>query len=171
MRQTLLIVLLVSLGGAADLPGPTGIDANRERAAYDLYRSYRKQFSKVLDISPFQAAEKLKEGEKILFVDVRKKKEREVSVIPGAISKKEFKRLREDFRGHLIIPYCTIGYRSGKYARKLARAGFEVRNLAGGIILWAHQVGSFEHRGKPTRRIHVYGKKWDLAPISFKSVR
>ncbi|PCI36235.1 MAG: hypothetical protein COB53_10195 [Elusimicrobia bacterium] len=88
-----------------------------------------------------------------------------------AILKKEFESDPDAFRDSLIVLYCTIGHRSGKYGRTLQEKGFRVRNLLGGVLLWAHTVGPLEHEGEPTRRIHVYGKRWDLPPESFEAVR
>lgn len=37
---------------------------------------------------------------------------------------------------HQVVPYCTVGYRSGKYAEALQKEGFQVANLACSILGW-----------------------------------
>ncbi len=132
----------------------------------EMSARYAKRFKEVAVIAPKEAREK-----NVVFVDVRPEEETSISIIPGALLKKEFEANSGKYRDSLIVPYCTIGYRSGKYGRKLQKKGFRVRNLLGGVLLWAHTVGPLEHDKRPTRRIHVYGRRWDLAPAAFDAVR
>ena len=169
MKSSLLALLLV-VGLTAQEPIPPADDAARVETILKMYRGYKENFPRVRDVTPLQVEKMRAEGFPFVLVDVRKEKERAVSTIPGAISREEFERRREEFRGHLIISYCTIGYRSGRYLEKLARKGFQAANLAGSILLWAHQGGTLAHEGKPTRRIHVYAETWDLAPAGFEGV-
>jgi len=155
IRLFSFLILAVFAGDADSLARLRGMSAR-----------YAKRFKEVAAIAPKEALEK-----NVVFVDVRPKEETSISIIPGALLKKEFEANLETYRGSLIVPYCTIGYRSGKYGRKLQKKGFRVRNLLGGVLLWAHTVGPLEHEGKPTKRIHVYGRRWDLAPTAFESVR
>jgi sodium/bile acid cotransporter 7 len=141
-------------------------DAENLARIRSMYARYAKRFKEVAAILPGEALEK-----KAVFVDVRPPEETEVSVIPGAVLRSEFEEREDAYRDRLIVPYCTIGYRSGKYARRLQRRGFRVRNLLGGVLMWAHAVGPLEAGGKPVRRVHVYGRRWDLAPASFETVR
>ena len=70
-----------------------------------------------------------------------------------------------------IVAHCTIGYRSGKYVAKLQRQGLDALNLKGSILSWVHAgqpVVTFE--GEETKRVHVYGQKWDLLPQGYKAV-
>ena len=93
----------------------------------------------------------------------------------------------------VVIPYCTIGYRSAKFTQSLIEKEPKllVKNMRGSILLWTHAGGtltlphtssnSSEHRGEhehdvgshqvPTTRLHVYGAAWDLAPACFTTVR
>lgn len=170
MKSLILFVSLASVCAAQSAAGPTAVDIARKESIFSQYLSYKKYFPEVRDITPFEISEMLENDAKIVLVDVREKEERTVSIIPDALSKKEFEKRREEFRDHLVVPYCTIGYRSGKYSEELGPEGFRVRNLAGSILLWAHQVGTLIHDGKPTQRIHVMGRKWNLAPESFEAV-
>jgi sodium/bile acid cotransporter 7 len=77
----------------------------------------------------------------------------------------------EAYRDHLVISYCTIGYRSGELAQKLQKKDIPVLNLGGGILAWLHAGGKVYKQGKAVNRVHVYGKKWNLAPSAYKSIR
>ena len=90
-------------------------------------------------------------------------------MIPGAVSKEEFERDKSQYKGHVVIPYCTIGYRSGKYAEKLSGQGWDARNLRGSILAWTHAGRPLvDADGNDTKRVHVYGKKWDLAAEGYE---
>lgn len=99
-----------------------------------------------------------------ILVDVRTPQERHVSVIPGAVDADSFERLFSDYPHKKIIVYCTIGYRSGFYARTLRDKGLDAYNLSEGIVGWAHADGRLiDSHGQPTRRVHVYSRPWNLA--------
>jgi rhodanese-related sulfurtransferase len=105
-----------------------------------------------------------------VLVDVREPHERRVSMLPGAISQQEFERDSARYRSWVVVPYCTIGVRSGLYTRALRQQGFEARNLAGSALAWAHAGQMFEADGKPTRRVHVYDADWNLLPRGYEAV-
>ena len=105
-----------------------------------------------------------------VLVDVREPHERRVSMLPGAISQQDFERDSARYRSWVVVPYCTIGVRSGLYTRALRQQGFEARNLAGSALAWAHAGLLFEADGKPTRRVHVYGADWNLLPQGYEAV-
>ncbi|AFY28878.1 rhodanese-like domain-containing protein [Cyanobium gracile] len=105
-----------------------------------------------------------------VLVDVREPHERRVSMLPGAIAKDDFERNSARYRSWLVVPYCTIGLRSGLYTRELRGRGFEVRNLAGSALAWAHAGLPFEAQGKATRRVHVFNADWNLLPRGYEPV-
>ena len=105
-----------------------------------------------------------------ILVDVREKKEMDVSMIPGAITAKEFETNKETYKNKLIIPYCTIGMRSGKYTDKLVKEGFKAKNLKGGVLAFAHEGFSFINKGEKTKEVHVYGEAWNLLPKAYKGI-
>jgi rhodanese-related sulfurtransferase len=118
-----------------------------------------------------QTARSLLAQRSVLFVDVRDRDEIEVSSIPGSITRQEFERNPAQFRNQKLIAYCTIGYRSAKFTRNWNQQGFQISNLRGSLLLWAHANGSLvDIQGKPTHEIHVYGRKWNLLPIGYQSV-
>jgi sodium/bile acid cotransporter 7 len=111
----------------------------------------------------------LQEG-KALFIDVREPKEQAVSMLPSSVAAEEFLKDPGRYGDRVLIGYCTISYRSGKLAQQLAAQGITVLNLRGGILAWAHAGGKLQDRSGETRRIHVYGRKWDLAPQGYETV-
>ncbi len=151
--------------------------ASDQQLAAEVERRYagfrQRLFPAVPDISVAAwdaAAAPAGPGQPLLLVDVRAAHEQAVSMLPGAIGRQAFERERERYREHLIVPYCTIGLRSGLYARQLIEEGFAARNLAGSALAWAHAGLAFEADGKPTRRVHVYGADWNLLPAGYEPV-
>jgi rhodanese-related sulfurtransferase len=110
------------------------------------------------------------QGRPAVLVDVREPHERRVSMLPGAITKQDFERNSPRYRSWLVVPYCTIGLRSGIYTRELRSRGFEVRNLAGSALAWAHAGLPFEAGGKATRQVHVFNADWNLLPVGYEAV-
>ena len=147
-----------------------GDDAAKRHRIEVMYQNYQKDFPDVTDISADQAVKSESPGSP-LFVDVRKHAEQSVSMLPGAITEKEFLIQPEAYKDRLVIAYCTIGYRSGKFAQKVRKQGIDVLNLRGGILAWLHIGGKVFNQGKIVNHVHVYGKKWDLAPSTYKTVR
>ena len=112
----------------------------------------------------------------VVVVDVRTHDETEVSVIKNAVTKKAFEaNLLADPRSlddHVVVAYCTIGYRSAGYVEKL-RSGrnMEAYNLRGSILAWTHAGGELEDQEKNvTKKVHVFGESWDLASRDCESV-
>ncbi len=129
-----------------------------------MYADYRKDFAGVQEIDASAAIE-LVGDPKVVFVDVRDPKEQAVSMIPGAVTSEVFLADPDRYRGQKIIGYCTISYRSGKLAAKMGRKGITIVNLKGGLLAWVHAGGTIVRGYKPVKQLHVYGRKWDLAPV------
>ena len=60
-------------------------------------------------------------------------------MLPHAITTAEFAaRFRHGIpKEKRLVVYCTIGYRSGKYAQELAKQGIKAENLEGGVLAWS----------------------------------
>jgi rhodanese-related sulfurtransferase len=144
-------------------------DADKRAKIESMYRDYKKDFADVADIAPAEAMALLKTGQ-ALFVDVRTAEEQEVSMLPGAIAADEFLKHPERYRDKVIIGYCTISYRSGKLADTLKTRGMVMLNLKGGLLAWVHAGGKVYDRNGETRRIHVYGRKWNLGPMDYDAL-
>jgi phage shock protein E len=96
---------------------------------------------KILEISPTDAAAKLKSGE-ALIIDVREKEEWDEKHIPGAIhiSRGTIELDVEEKvpdENALIICHCGGGGRSALATETLQKMGYKnVRSMAGGLKAW-----------------------------------
>mmetsp|Transcript_33315 Transcript_33315/g.33924 ORF Transcript_33315/g.33924 Transcript_33315/m.33924 type:complete len:175 (-) Transcript_33315:342-866(-) len=114
-------------------------------------------------------------GATVVLVDVRCDEERNISMLPSAISKSKFESeiKKECEYESLIIVYCTIGYRSGSYASQLMSEGFtNVRNYEG-IVLWTYSGRSLKNPSdnSDTLKLHTFGKEWDLAAAGYTTIQ
>lgn len=144
-------------------------DTEKRAKIEAMYQSYRKDFPEVQDIESSDAMRLLQEG-KALFIDVREPKEQQVSMLPGAVTEKQFLKDPGQYRDRTLIGYCTISYRSGKLAETLQARGITLLNLKGGLLAWVHAGGKVYDQNGETKRIHVYGKKWNLGPKDYEAV-
>jgi sodium/bile acid cotransporter 7 len=144
-------------------------DSEKRDKIEAMYQSYKKDFPGVPDIQIYDAMRLLQEG-KALFIDVREEKEQEVSMLPGAVTEKQFLKNPGKYRDRTLVGYCTISYRSGKLAEKLNAQGITLLNLKGGLLAWVHAGGKVYDQSGETKRIHVYGKKWNLGPKDYEAV-
>ena len=145
-------------------------DAQKKERLEALYQGYQKSFPTIDSISVEEFLE-IQQGKKqVVLVDVREPKEMEVSMIPGAIDSATFQREAQSYREAIVVPYCTAGYRSGLFTQELQKAGWDVRNLEGSILAWTLAGLPLENTEGPTKRIHVYGRTWDLAAEEFSTV-
>ncbi|MCP4537923.1 MAG: rhodanese-like domain-containing protein [Chloroflexi bacterium] len=115
------------------------------------------------------------EQEEWMIVDVRRQRERNISIIPGAMTMAEFKaRVKKrpwECDEKSILVYCTAGCRSARYAKKLLKNEFKVFNLYGGILAWALDGRTFvTPDGEVTCRAHVYSDDWNVLPPGYEAV-
>ena len=173
-RRTLLAWLVtagvIAIGVVAVLrPGRTLTDEQKWQRIEELYAEYRASFP---DTAEMTVAELLveREADKVVLVDVREPTEQEVSMIPGAIPVRQFEEEGKWREAKQIVVYCTIGYRSGLYARKLQEQGRRAVNLKSGILAWVHAGQMIVDRNGRTTRLHVHDRKWNLAPRGLRAV-
>ncbi|MFZ7945041.1 rhodanese-like domain-containing protein [Neobacillus sp. 19] len=85
----------------------------------------------------------LNKGKKITIIDVREVDEVKTGKIPGAISMPlglvEFRMHELDKTKEYII-VCRSGGRSGRASQFLESYGFNVINMAGGMLAWEGKV-------------------------------
>jgi rhodanese-related sulfurtransferase len=91
-------------------------------------------------------------------------------MIPGAIPGKQFEASGRRYVGKQVVVYCTIGYRSGLYAKRLDKQDRHVFNLKGGILAWAHAGQAAVNLNGQTNRVHLYGREWNLLPHGYEAV-
>lgn len=146
---------------------PPRDQTEKKEAAYTMYQKYAKDFLDIRDIS----SETLLGDANAVFIDVRPPEERDVSMIKGAVSAKDFLEDPGAYANKELVAYCTIGYRSGEFAEAMRKKGIAVKNLQAGILGWLHAGGEIDGPdGKPVRKVHVYGEKWNLAPDGYATV-
>ena len=111
--------------------------------------------------------------------------QRRVARLPRSVSRCYFEkalRLNADaasLRGVKIVVICTVGRRSGHYARQLVMRSCENVFNSQGIVAYSHHHlarGAGPHalvdeEGRPATRLHVYARPWDLGSERFESVR
>ena len=102
--------------------------------------------------------------ENYIVVDVRSPAEQNVSIIQGSIDQAHFEQNFDSNQKKKVVVYCTIGYRSGYYAKALRQQGLDAYNLSEGILGWIQAGGSLVNTdGQITLKVHVYSRPWDLA--------
>jgi rhodanese-related sulfurtransferase len=105
-----------------------------------------------------------------VVVDVRSDEEVDVSIIPGAITKEEYEKNPSKYKGRTVIPYCTIGGRSGRYAAQLKKKGVDVKNFKGSILAWVRAELPLETlEGESTRRVHIYSDRYKI-PSKYQAI-
>ncbi|MDQ6913571.1 MAG: rhodanese-like domain-containing protein [Verrucomicrobiota bacterium] len=98
-----------------------------------------------------------------VLLDVRTTAEFEVSQIHGAQRVDPEARASEIKlpKDQPIVTYCSVGYRSGAFAKKLQEAGYtNVQNLSGSIFQWANEGRPLERDGRHVEQVHPYNSSW-----------
>ena len=106
-----LAFAFVTLMGQLSLSSAESSDGVKRQKVEDMYNGYKKQFPEVRDLSPQKAMILTAEG-KAVFIDIREPREQQVSMLPGAVTEKEFLKDPEKYKDAVKIAYCTISYRS-----------------------------------------------------------
>jgi len=167
---SVLIALLVGISTIHCQAQPPNLTADERAAAIEkMYTDYQKGFPDVPEVEPAELSKSLDAG-RIVLVDVREPREWAVSRIDGAITQADFESKRDSFKDRPIVAYCTIGYRSGQFAKRLAEDGFEASNLRGSLLAWAQAGLPLINDEGETKQVHVYGPQWDLLPDGYESV-
>ncbi|KAL3936327.1 MAG: hypothetical protein SGARI_002602, partial [Bacillariaceae sp.] len=106
--------------------------------------SYQGQFPDVPTMTSNELVKKIcSEKDNILLVDVRTQEEQDASMIPGALRLKDvdLSEQMKDEESKMLVIYCTVGYRSGREARRLQQLHPEwkgrIYNLDG-ILAYSH---------------------------------
>lgn len=161
-----IFALILFSGGCSGDGQPEG-----ELVSVDaMYEHYARSFPKVKSVTTAELSGWIESGEAVV-VDVREPYEREVSMIPGSVTVEEYESGRDEFAGKKVVAYCTIGYRSGKYADELRKDGVEVYNLEGSLLAWVRDGGKIvDPKGKETKTVHVYGPTWNKLPPGYEAV-
>lgn len=100
---------------------------------------------------------------KPVLLDVRTKPEFEVSHIHDArrVDPEANAAAINLPKDQPIVTYCSVGYRSGGFAKKLQDAGYtNVQNMTGSIFEWANEGRPIERDGKRVDKVHPYNTAW-----------
>lgn len=149
------------------------MSSNKKEELATLANNVNERFNNVKTITPLELHEiQSKDAKCMVLVDVRTPEELAISRIPGALTADEFWENRESYREVVVVPYCTIGYRSAQYCEKLHEEGFEALNLSAGIVGWTQEQYPLETNDKKeTKRVHVFGKQWELQGDGYEAVK
>ena len=162
--------ILLSLSAIHCAQQPEALTVPERLEAVDkMYSDYQEGFPDVPEVGPEELSQAMEDGQTVV-VDVREPREWDVSRIPGAIALDTFESNQAQYKDRPIVAYCTIGYRSGQFAQRMIQDGFNVSNLRGSILAWAHAGHPLVNKDGETTRVHVYGPQWDLLPDGFESV-
>lgn len=149
-------------------------DDDRKRECDRMFELYNKFTGSPPELS-YSEYHQLLRDQPVVLVDCRTKEEQAVSMLPDAITKEEFELKKEALKHSAIVCYCTIGMRSGRFVQQLLAQEFKnqpVFNLRGSVLGWIHHgLAVIDPETKKTvKKVHVYGKTWDLAPREYETV-
>ncbi|MEY2529462.1 MAG: hypothetical protein QOJ05_1552 [Verrucomicrobiota bacterium] len=125
----------------------------------------RADFPEVRRTTTSELAAALAGKNKPVLLDVRTRAEFDVSHLEGAIRVEpgsgpaaiSFPKDKP------IVTYCSVGYRSAAFAKKLSQAGYRNgTNLEGSIFRWANENRPLVRDGAPTDKVHPYNRIWGL---------
>jgi len=149
---------------------PQSAAKNKRKSVEVMASQIAKKFSDVPQLSIEDYLSWKTNGEDIVLIDVRPMEERKVSIIPGAISIEEYESSLSKFKNKKIVAYCTIGYRSSEYVRKLKKKNIDAFNLKESLLGWAHRGHKFEIGGVKTNKAHVYEEAWNFLPKGYEGI-
>ena len=127
-------------------------------------------------LAPVKFGELIETDSKIKLIDVRTPEEFEAGRIPGAVNidfqNPEFIKNVETgiAPGTPIALYCRSGRRSADAAKVLAKAGYNVTDLDGGILAW-EKAGLTVTTGKQDIYTTESGKTIKIEPLIHASIR
>ncbi len=104
-----------------------------------------------------------RERAKPLLLDVRTEAEFAVSHLAGAQRVDPGARAAslKALKDAPIVTYCSVGYRSAAFAKRLQAAGFtKVRNLEGSVFQWANEGRPLADARGPAVKVHPYNRQW-----------
>lgn len=125
----------------------------------------RRDFPTIRRITPKETAAWLADDKRPppVLLDVRTKAEYEISHIHGAqrVEPGADANAIKLPRDCPIVTYCSVGYRSGAFAKKLQDAGYiNVQNMSGSIFQWANEGRPVERDGRRAEKVHPYDGLW-----------
>jgi len=171
-RQTkgLTTLLVFLLSGIAATMSSRLLAAPEEPMSWaDVFARIKRDWPEVPQMSTQELAQRMVDdgNSRPLLIDVRTRREYEVSHLPGAVWA-ETSRQIEDVLGRrskhqVIVLYCSAGVRSSNAAARLIKSGrTNVFNLQGSIFQWANERRPILRDGKVVDVVHPYDERWGV---------
>ena len=148
--------------------GFLGVVASSYAIGWSLVNAkIRRDFPDVKRITTAELAEWINDGKRPqpFLLDVRTRAEFEVSHLPRAhhVEPDAAASVVQQPHDLPIVTYCSVGYRSGRFAEKLRAAGFSnVVNLEGSIFRWANEGRPLFRGSERAEKVHPYNRSWGL---------
>jgi rhodanese-related sulfurtransferase len=106
-----------------------------------------------------------------LVLDARTRVEYQVSHLKDAVWDDAVRPGLRPLRGRPttdpIVVYGSVGYRGARLAYWLGKQGFtNVRNLSGGIFLWANEDRPLFRDDRPVAEVHPYDHRWGMLLVT-----
>jgi rhodanese-related sulfurtransferase len=124
----------------------------------------RVRFPMVEQVTTAQLNHWMQFAEKLLLVDVRSPDEFQVSHLQGARNLRSVSTIAEVIdleKPQRTVLYCTVGYRSSVFARRLSEIGSPaVSNLEGSIVQWSNDGRPLYRESLLVHEVHPYNRLW-----------
>jgi len=123
----------------------------------------RLRFPQVKQLSTDELAEWLQCTKTPLLLDVRTPEEYEMSHLVNAqLAPACLQELADIATLETpIVAYCSVGYRSAVFAKRLQQAGYkQVFNLEGSMFKWVNEHRSVYRNGESVEQVHPYNQFW-----------
>ncbi len=163
---TFLFPLIIALSCI----NPQSAAKNKKKSVEVMADQIAKKFPEAPQLSIEEFLKWKADQKPFVLVDVRELRETNVSTLPGAITKAVYEKEIEKYRGHTVIAYCTIGYRSSEYVQELVKDNIKAFNLKESLLGWAHRGLSFTSKGSETKKAHIYEEAWNFLPKGYEGV-
>ena len=168
ISKTLTSIVLLALASCAKTEVPTQTEAPTQQAKTVKLISARELYERQQAQAEAAGEESSQPG--FVVIDVRTPEEFGVSMIPGAITKAAYEADPNKYEGRTAIPYCTVGGRSGRYAKQLVEQGIDVLNCQDSILGWCREgLPLVTPEGEPTTRVHTHSARNEV-PDEYEAV-
>jgi rhodanese-related sulfurtransferase len=171
-RQTkgLATLLVFLLSGIATTMSLRLLAAPEEPISWaDVFGRIKREWPEVPQMSTQELTQRMADDgdSRPLLIDVRTRREYEVSHLPGAVWAETFRQIEDilDRRSkhQVIVLYCSAGVRSSSAAARLIKSGREnVFNLQGSIFQWANERRPVLRDGTAVDVVHPYDDRWGV---------
>ena len=136
-----------------------------------IEKTVADQHDDIAHLEPEDFAKMQAAGEDFILLDVREKREFDVSHIPGAVqidpgaNATDVQALLAEAGADAdtpVVVYCSVGRRSSRLGSRMVDAldGRPVVNLRGGVFAWHNEARPLENAAGTTDAVHPYNTKW-----------